>query len=157
MTLIFKKFIRNSILAQMKIQHFDANVQVFKRGEIPEKVMNKMQQLWGKNFGLDGDYWIFFSGQNITQEIADKTLFKIANNALGRAANDMKENEIKVFWFKDDETADAVPEKTSDEVQSLADPGADDANSGAISDTMDESVDNPQPGEKFAFLKILMK
>lgn len=145
MTLIFKKFIRNSILAQMKIQHFDANVQVFKRGEIPEKVMNKMQQLWGKNFGLDGDYWIFFSGQNITQEIADKTLFKIANNALGRAANDMKENEIKVFWFKPEETADAVPEKTSDEVQSLADPDADDANSGAISDTMDESstIRNP--------------
>ena len=23
--------------------------------------MKKMQKLWGENFGLDGDYWIFFA------------------------------------------------------------------------------------------------
>lgn len=155
MTLIFKKFIRNSILSQMKIQHFSANVQVFKREELPRKVTDKMRELWGDNFGLDADYWIFFSGKNITQEIADKTLFKIVNNALGRAANSLAEHEIKVFGFKDEETSD--PEETSDEVDALSDPAADDANSAAVAAAMDESVESPEPGEKFAFVKVTMR
>jgi hypothetical protein len=156
MTLIFKKLIRNSLLAQMKIQHVDANVQVFKRGEIPEFVTEKMQELWGENFGLDGDYWIFFSSPTITKKIADTTLFNVVNSALGRAANDMKEGEIRVFDFSKGGVPKETPDETSDDAD-LVDDGAEEANEEATADALSESVQDPQPNERFAFVKVTMR
>lgn len=156
MTLNFKKLIRNQIKKQMAIQHWESNVQIFKRDELPDRVTSKIKEVFGENYILDADYLLFFSGHDITKELAEKTIFKISNKALGEAANNMTENDIKVFGFKDDETSASYTDDTTDDVDRLSDPAADDANAAAI-DELTETVENPEPGEKFAFLKITMR
>lgn len=156
MTLNFKKLLKNGITKQLQIQHVELpedNVQIFKREELEqcEQVAGKMKSLYGENFLLDGDYMIFFSnaGTDIKFEgdFLKKTLFKVINFAAGNSANNMKEDEIRVFAF-------GKPEKQSAPESPAED--ADSANAAAISGML-ESVENPAAGEKFAFVKITMK
>jgi len=83
-------------------------------------------------------------------------LFKIANEALGRAANNMTEADIKTVDLAPAQSGGA-PSRDAD--NEAADNEAAD-NEAATMDALgmtDESVEEPQPGEKFAFMKITMK
>jgi len=159
MTLNFKKFLRNQVLKQMRIQHWDANVQVFKRDELPDFVQQRIQKIFGENSLEDADWLVFASAPGITKKTAETTIFKIFNKALGEAANNMIPEEIKVFEFED--RAAPAPAETSDSVDRLTDPEAEAANqdaaAGALEGGLYETVESPEPGERFAFLKVTMK
>lgn len=171
MTLDFKKLVRNSVLKQQKIQHFECNVQIFKQEELPPAVVQKIQKAYGNDFLADANYTLWFSGQNITKEIIEKTLFKIANKALGEAANSMAESDFKTIDLAAVTDTEETPEKTLDDVDSVFDSDSETANADAIhdlvgdddnddadeADDLDESVESPEAGEKFVFLKITMK
>lgn len=146
MTLDFKKLVRNAVRKQMVIQHFECNVQIFKQGELPQGVEAKVQEAFGADFLADANYTLWFSGRELTREVATTTLFKIANKALGEAANSLAESDVKMV---DLVPAKAVPQPEGD---------ADEANSKAVADALtSESVESPEPGERFAFVKITMK
>jgi len=176
MTLDFKKLLKNAIVKQMTIQHVeipDRSIQIFKRDELItcQRITQRLQSIFGQNFMLDGDFWVFFSdqGSDVTfdKDFAEKTLFKVVNAGLGESANNMTEAELKMFSFEDDRD---VPEKTTDDMDVTKDTDGDEANDRAVAgaiggeesdedvdDVLDESVEEPSSGEKFIFLKITMK
>lgn len=176
MTLDFKKLIRNAVKKQMAIQHFGCNVQIFKKEELPERVAARIRELKGETFLEDANYTLWFSGNNITKETVEKTVFKIANKAMAESANDMNEKDLVLLDLGD---GAAEPEPAADEAGgsedadgALSDQEADDANAeaaGALfgsgeedddadeADDLDESVEEPAPGERFCFIKITMK
>lgn len=131
MTLDFKKLILNSIRKQMKIQHFESNCQIFKKDELPENVQNKIKTQKGDIFLEDAHYTVWFSGNNITKEIIEKTIFKIVNSALGSSANDMNEKDLILIDLGNG-TTPPTPKSTPDEVDSMTSPEADAANADAI-------------------------
>jgi len=131
MTLDFKKLILNNIRKQMKIQHFESNCQIFKKDELPENVQNRIKAEKGDIFLEDAHYTIWFSGNNITKEIIEKTIFKIVNSALGSSANDMNEKDLILIDLGGGTTPSA-PQATPDEVDSMTSPEADAANADAI-------------------------
>ena len=133
MTLDFKKLIVNAVKKQMAVQHFECNVQIFKKEELPEGVVAKLTKAFGDSFLLDANYTLWFSGNNITKEIVEKTIFKIANKAMGEAANNMNESDLKLVDLGNGTTPSA-PQTTSDEVDSMTSPEADAANADAITD-----------------------
>lgn len=133
MTLDFKKLILNSIRKQMKIQHFESNCQIFKKDELPENVQNKIKTQKGDIFLEDAHYTVWFSGNNITKEIIEKTIFKIVNSALGSSANDMNEKDLILIDLGNG-TTPSTPKSTPDEVDSMTSPEADAANADAITD-----------------------
>ena len=133
MTLDFKKLILNSIRKQMKIQHFESNCQIFKKDELPENVQNKIKTQKGDIFLEDAHYTVWFSGNNITKEIIEKTIFKIVNSALGSSANDMNEKDLILIDLGNG-TTPPTPKSTPDEVDSMTSPEADAANADAITD-----------------------
>lgn len=160
MTLDFKKMIRNMVRQQMSIQHFSCNVQMFKKSELPSKVQTKILGDFGESFLGDADYMLFFSGQNLTKDLARDTLFNIVNSALAKDANNMVPDEMKFFTY--DAKAQAPveePEAPAEEepVPDIEDWDSDSANSDAVSDALGESVEAPEQGEKFVFVKITMK
>lgn len=175
MTLDFKKLILNNVKKEMKVQHFESNCQIFKKQELPVSVQQKIAALKGESFLADGDYTLWFSGNNITKEIVEKTIFKIMNKACGSSANDSNENEFTMIDLGSGSGDAEAPTETPDDVPSMTSPAADDANSGAIgelvgtddgedqdedadeADDLDESVESPAAGEKFVFIKITMK
>jgi len=159
MTLDFKKLIKNSILKQMKIQHFTANVEMFKKEELPEVVLHKIGETFGESFLQDADYTLWVSGSNITKEVIKDSVFNIINDGLQRSANDMSESDIKVLDFGSTSTSQSLDQAdisgtTSDEAndKAIANVLGDD-----LSQPVDESVESPAAGEKFCFLKITMK
>jgi hypothetical protein len=131
MTLDFKKLIVNAVKKQMAVQHFECNVQIFKKEELPEGVVAKLTKAFGDSFLLDANYTLWFSGNNITKETVEKTLFKIANKAMGEAANNMNESDLKLVDLGNGTTPSA-PQETSDDVDSMTSPDADAANAEAI-------------------------
>lgn len=132
MTLDFKKLIVNLIKKQMQIQHFTCNVQVFKRDEMPEWVVQQIKEKFGDSYDADGDFWIWLSSQELSKDNRDN-IFKILNSALGQAANNMTEPDLKLV--------------------TLEKPSGD--SSGG--EQVDESVEAPEQGEKFMFLKVTLK
>lgn len=177
MTLEFKKFIINNIKKQMSIQHYNANVQIFKRDELPEQVKTKLQADFGNNYLLDADYLLFFSkNDKITKDEIEKSIFKVVNAALGESANNSTPSDFKLFSFdgsKSNDTEkseDNAPTETTDDVNSVTDNSADEINTQAIADViqdddiesqstdkLDESLEEPTAGERFVFVKITMK
>ena len=162
MTLDFKKLIRNAVKKQMTIQHYSCNVQIFKREELPAGVMSRIQSIEGVNAPLAGDYFLWFSGKDITNDVIKNTIFKIANAALGEAANNLREGDIRMIDLVGGATEPERPKETSDEVDSMVDPASDadnDAASGDLIGSADvsESVESPVSGEKFCYLMITMK
>lgn len=131
MTLDFKKLIVNLVERQMAIQHFTSNVQVFKRDEMPGWVVMQIKSKFGENYTEDGDWWVWLSSKELSKDNRE-TVFKILNSALGQAANNMTDTDLKLV------TLDKPQEAKSEE-------------------TVDESVENPEEGEKFMFLKVTMK
>ena len=131
MTLDFKKLIVNLVKRQMSIQHFTSNVQVFKRGEMPGWVVEQIKSKFGESYTEDGDWWVWLSSKELSKDNRE-TVFKILNSALGQAANNMTDTDLKLV------TLDKPQEAKSEE-------------------TVDESVENPEEGEKFMFLKVTMK
>ena len=131
MTLDFKKLIVNAVKKQMAVQHFECNVQIFKKEELPEGVVAKLTKAFGDSFLLDANYTLWFSGNNITKEIVEKTIFKIANKAMGEAANNMNETDLKLVDLGNGTTPSA-PQETPDDVDSMTSPEADAANADAI-------------------------
>ena len=131
MTLDFKKLIVNAVKKQMAVQHFECNVQIIKKEELPEGVVAKLTKAFGDSFLLDANYTLWFSGNNITKEIVEKTIFKIANKAMGEAANNMNESDLKLVDLGNGTTPSA-PQATPDEVDSMTSPEADSANADAI-------------------------
>ena len=132
MTLDFKKLIVNLVERQMAIQHFTSNVQVFKRDEMPEWVVEQIKSKFGESYTEDGDWWVWLSSKELSKDNRE-TVFKILNSALGQAANNMTDTDLKLVTL----------DKPSDEAKS--------------EETVDESVENPEEGEKFMFLKVTMK
>ena len=65
-------------------------------------------------------------------------MFKILNAALGNAANNMTDTDLKLVTLEKPAGADDEPEAKSEE-------------------SVDESVEDPEEGEKFMFLKVTMK
>ena len=128
MTLDFKKFIVNMVKKQMSIQHFTSNVQVFKRDEMPEWVINQLREKFGESYDADGDLWVWLSSKELSKDSRDNA-FKVLNSALGQGANNMTETDLKLITL----------EKPNKE------------------ESVDESVENPEQGEKFMFLKVTMK
>lgn len=150
MTLDFKKLLKNALMKQMSIQHVDikeSNVQIFRREELAscEKVVSRLKELYGENFLLDADYWLFFSGTNLTKEMMDKQLFKVVNSAFQNSANDMKEQEMRMFTFDSDDVAKAdKPDAAIDDVNVVNTPDSDGQNVRAISDVIasdDDGID----------------
>ena len=133
MTLDFKKLIVNAVKKQMAVQHFECNVQIFKKEELPEGVVAKLTKAFGDSFLLDANYTLWFSGNNITRETVEKTLFKIANKAMGEAANNMNESDLKLVDLGNGTTPSA-PQETPDDVDSMTSSDADVANAEAITD-----------------------
>ena len=131
MTLDFKKLIVNLVKRQMSIQHFTSNVQVFKRGEMPAWVVEQIKSKFGESYTEDGDWWVWLSSKELSKDNRE-TVFKVLNSALGQAANNMTDTDLKLV------TLDKPQEAKSEE-------------------TVDESVENPEEGEKFMFLKVSMK
>ncbi len=178
MTLDFKKLVLNNVKKEMKVQHFTSNCQIFKKDELPVSVQQAVAKAKGESFLEDGDYTLWFSGPGLTKEIVDKTVFKIMNKALGSSANDSSEADLTMIDLKPGAQAPA-PEDSVDDVPSIAEPEADEANSQAVgelvgtrqpedgpndldddadeADDLDESVEAPVEGEKFVFVKITMK
>jgi len=62
MTLDFKKLVRNAVLGQMKVQHFECNAQLFKKDELPEQVAAAVGKAYGQDFLADANYTLWFSG-----------------------------------------------------------------------------------------------
>ena len=135
MTLDFKKLVLNSVKKEMSIQHFECNAQLFKKEELPEHVAGKIREAYGETFLDDANYTLWFSGNNLTKETVDKTIFKICNNALGKAANNMNESDLKDIDLGGG-TAQPPPETPANKVDSLGDAGADEANGEALADLM---------------------
>ena len=131
MTLDFKKLIVNLVERQMAIQHFISNVQVFKRDEMPEWVVEQIKSKFGESYTEDGDWWVWLSSKELSKDNRE-TVFKILNSALGQAANNMTDTDLKLV------TLDKPQEAKGEE-------------------TVDESVESPEEGEKFMFLKVTMK
>ena len=178
MTLDFKKLVLNNVKKEMKVQHFTSNCQIFKKDELPVQVQQAVAQVKGESFLEDGDYTLWFSGPGLTKEIVEKTVFKIMNKALGSSANDSSEADLTMIDLKPGAN-DEVPDGTVDDVASITEPEADDANAQAVGelvgtrepganpndsdddademDDLDESVESPAEGEKFVFVKITMK
>lgn len=150
MTLDFKKLLKNALMKQMSIQHVDikeSNVQIFGREELAScgKVVSRLKELYGENFLLDADYWLFFSGTNLTKEMMDKQLFKVVNSAFQNSANDMKDQEMRMFTFDSDDVMNVdKPETAIDDVNIVNTPDTDGQNGRAISDVLasdDDSID----------------
>lgn len=135
MTLDFKRLIVNAVSRQMAIQHFQANTQVFRREEMPEWVVEQLQQKFGENYCEDGDWWVWLSSGELSKDNRE-TVFKVLNSALGQAANNMTETDLKLVRL----------EKPA---------GASDAPAGKKG--VEESVEAPEKGERFMFLKITLK
>ena len=131
MTLDFKKLIVNLVRRQMSIQHFTSNVQVFKRGEMPAWVVEQIKSKFGESYTEDGDWWVWLSSKELSKDNRE-TVFKVLNSALGQAANNMTDTDLKLV------TLDKPQEAKGEE-------------------TVDESVESPEEGEKFMFLKVTMK
>ena len=146
MTLDFKKLIINAVKKQMAVQHFECNVQIFKKEELPENVAAKLAKAFGDSFLADANYTLWFSGNNITKDTIEKTLFKIANKAMGEAANNMNESDLKLVNLGGGTTPSA-PQDTTDDVETMADAGADAANADAISDLVGSEDEAKQDDE----------
>ena len=65
-------------------------------------------------------------------------MFKVLNSALGQAANNMTDTDLKLVTLEKPAGASDEPEAENGE-------------------TVDESVEDPEEGEKFMFLKVSMK
>lgn len=168
MTLDFKRLITNQIQDQMDIQHFQCKAQLFRRDELRPgwKVVRKITEKYGQNALLDADWLLFFAGRNIDSSMLKENgaLFKIANAALGRAANSMAEGDFKLVDM-DEKRPQNAPESADDQIERLV--GGDDTddsgtvrsdpNAEAVADVLNESVESPEQGEKFAFIKITIK
>jgi superfamily II helicase len=164
MTLDFKKLIKNSVLKQMKIQHFVANVEVFKKEELPEVILQKIRRVFGESFLQDANYTLWVSGNNITKEVIKDSIFNIINDGLQRSANDMSDSDIKILDFDNTATSQSLDQAgitgtNADEVndRAIADILGDDLTKKEDEKKVNESVEAPAPGEKFCFLKITMK
>ena len=135
MTLDFKKLLINAVRRQMSIQHFTSNVQVFRKEELPAWVTQQIKDKFGESYTEDGDWWIWLSSKELSKDNRE-TVFKILNAALGQAANNMTDTDLKLVTLE--KPADAE-------------------NAEAPEETVDESVEDPEEGEKFMFLKVTMK
>lgn len=140
MTLDFKKLLINAIRRQQAIQHFTSNVQVFKRDEMPAWVVEQIKQKFGDSYVEDGDWWVWLSSKELSKDNRE-TVFKILNSALGQAANNMTETDLKLVSLE-------KPAGATDEPEAKAE---------APEKGVDESVESPEEGEKFMFLKVTMK
>lgn len=137
MTLDFKKLLINAVRRQMSIQHFTSNVQVFKRGEMPAWVVEQIKSKFGESYTEDGDWWVWLSSKELSKDNRE-TVFKVLNSALGQAANNMTDTDLKLVTLEKPAGAGDEPEAENGE-------------------TVDESVEDPEEGEKFMFLKVSMK
>lgn len=147
MTLDFKKLVLNGVRKQMTIQHFECNAQIFKKDELPEAVLAKIQEKFGQDFVEDANYTLWFSGEGITKETVEKTIFKIVNSALGSSANNMNESDLKMIDLGGGAAAEPPPGETATEAPSLSDPGADAANAQAVADLVGGDEDSEEGGD----------
>lgn len=136
MTLDFKKLVTNLVKKQMSIQHYTANVQVFRKDEMPGWVTEQIKGKFGESYTEDGDVWVWLSSKELSKDNRE-TVFKILNAALGNAANNMTDTDLKLVTLEKPAGADDEPAEDDGEV--------------------DESVESPEEGEKFMFLKVTMK
>ena len=137
MTLDFKKLVTNLVKKQMSIQHYTANVQVFRKDEMPGWVTEQIKEKFGESYTEDGDVWVWLSSKELSKDNRE-TVFKILNAALGNAANNMTDTDLQLVTLEKPAGADDEPEAKSEE-------------------SVDESVEDPEEGEKFMFLKVTMK
>lgn len=137
MTLDFKKLLVNAIRSQQSIQHFTSNVQVFKRDEMPAWVVEQIKSKFGESYVEDGDWWVWLSSKELSKDNRE-TAFKILNSALGQAANNMTDTDLKLVTLEKPAGAEGEPGAKSEEA-------------------VDESVEDPEEGEKFMFLKVTLK
>lgn len=165
MTLDLKKLILNSIRKEQEIHHFEqANVELFKKEELPSKVVNRIRSMFGDTYLEDAQLILFFSGNSdvINKENLKKYVFKVTNAAAGSSANDLNDDSFKLFSYEGDGTVVDDPKpaddgKKDEMTDPFPNPGADEANGEALADALSESVQDPHEGERFAFVKITMK
>lgn len=143
MTLDIKKLLVNIIKKQMKIQHMDAPVEVFKKENIPEKISKKITAEFGDDYLLDSNMIVFYRGQFDKDQI--ETLFNITNKAFGEDANRMTIGDFKRFSLdggpmeQPGEQAEAPKE---DVAEQPADDEADDMNNDDQAADIDAEQDN---------------
>ena len=127
-------------------------MQLFKKEELPAAVISKVQSVYGATFLDDAQYTLWFSGNNITKEIIEKTIFKIVNQALGSSANNMNESDLKTIDLAGTADSAETPEETASETPSLVDKGAEEANAQAVSDLVgnDDGDDQAEIGREIA-------
>ena len=147
MTLDVKKLLVNIIKKQMKIQHMDAPVEVFKKENIPDKISKKIAAEFGDDYLLDSNMIVFYRGDFDKDKI--ETLFNITNKAFGEDANRMTIGDFKRFSLdggpmeQPGEQKDAEPEDANELSADQQEEDADDSADDSIED-QEADVDNDQ-------------
>lgn len=173
MTLDIKKMILNAVRSQQKIHHTDkiganedkVNSQIFTKEELEThapKATARIKEIFGATFLEDAELVLFFTSKaGFTKELLkapNGTLFKTIDNALSKDANRLTEGDIKSFSFEEDEQVEEPeteePEETAEEKAAEDEAPAEDAEA---TEEIGESVESPEPNEKFIFVKINLK
>ena len=158
-----KQFIQYAIRKQNKISHVPCETLVFRKDEIPEKILKKIKDQYDENMLADCDLVAFTKGP-IDKDMIKK-IFKATDKALGEEANKMTEGDFKLLKMKDSDedlpVEDPGDETPDSEIEAIvsddsADDAADDteaedptdaANEEAIGDMLDsdgEEVDESE-------------
>lgn len=159
MTLDIKKMILNAVIQQQKIHHMDrigedpVHAQVFTKTELEEKAPKataKIKDIYGATFLEDAELMLFFSctsgfSKDLTKS-PNGTLFKTIDSALSKDANKLSEGDIKRFDFDEEQSNEPEAEESSSE-----------AAEDNTEEKLGESVESPEAGEKFVFVKINLK
>ena len=171
MTLDIKKMILNAVRSQQKIHHTDkigvnedpVNSQIFTKEELEThapKATARIKEIFGATFLEDAELVLFFTSKaGFSKDLLkapNGTLFKTIDNALSKDANRLTEGDIKSFSFEEEQTEEPEveePEETAEE-KPAEDVEAEDAES---TEEIGESVESPEPNEKFIFVKINLK
>ena len=171
MTLDIKKMILNAVRSQQKIHHTDkigvnedpVNSQIFTKEELEThapKATARIKEIFGATFLEDAELVLFFTSKaGFSKDLLkapNGTLFKTIDNALSKDANRLTEGDIKSFSFEEEQTEEPEveePEETAEE-KPAEDVEAEDAES---TEEIGESVESPEPNQKFIFVKINLK
>lgn len=124
-----KQFIQYAIRKQNKISHVPCETLVFRKDEIPEKILKKIKDQYDENMLADCDLVAFTKGP-IDKDMIKK-IFKATDKALGEEANKMTEGDFKLLKMKD-----------SDEDLPIEDPGDETPDSEIEAIVSDDSTDD---------------
>lgn len=171
MTLDIKKMILNAVRSQQKIHHTDkigvnedpVNSQIFTKEELEThapKATARIKEIFGATFLEDAELVLFFTSKSgFAKELLkapNGTLFKTIDNALSKDANRLTEGDIKSFSFEDEQAEEPETEEPDETAEEKPTEDAE-AKDAETTEEIGESVESPEPNEKFIFVKINLK